>query len=147
MKKSLTYLLIIIFLSVSIAIQPIVYAEDEAEKEIPNGYQKAEDLEIENSKINIVNEGTESSSYPQTEGMVSMLSATTTDNIVQSPMRNIYMGNQVSVDEDNENLYFVYGDRLSRYSLKDNTLTQIYSLQSEYYSNYNKSSKNGVVYM
>ena len=76
-----------------------------------------------------------------------MLSATTTDNIVQSPMRNIYMGNQVSVDEDNENLYFVYGDRLSRYSLKDNTLTQIYSLQSEYYSNYNTSSKNGVVYM
>ena len=147
MKKTLTYLLIIIFLSVSIVIQPIVYAEGEVEKEIPTGYQKSEDLEIENSKINIVNEGTDSSSYPQSEGMVSMLSATTTDNIVQSPERDIYMGSQVSVDEDNENLYFVYGDRLSRYSLKDNTLTQIYSLQSEYYSNYNTSSKNGVVYM
>ena len=143
MKKVLTCLVITIFLLATIIIQPVACAKEE----IPTGYQKSEDFELENSKINIINNQNEKSSYPQSEGMVSMLSATSTDNIVQCPIRDIYMGNQVSIDEDSENLYFVYLDRLSRYSLKDNTLTEIYRIPEDYPVNYNTSSKNGVVYI
>ena len=142
MKKVLTCLVITIFLLATIIIQPVAYAKEE----IPTGYQKSEDFELENSKINIINNQNEKSSYPQSEGMVSMLSATNTDNIVQSPVPNVNFGNRVVVEEDNENLYFVSGSRILKYSLKDNKITELYDFLPEYHANFDSISKNGVIY-
>ena len=44
MKKVLTCLVITIFLLATIIIQPVAYAKEE----IPTGYQKSEDFELEN---------------------------------------------------------------------------------------------------
>lgn len=70
---------------------------------------------------------------------------TEVDDIKQSPIRTIYFGNRVTIDEDKENLYFIFGNQIYKYSLKDNTRTAIYTIPSDLI-NLQTSSKNGVIY-
>lgn len=146
MKKNLTFLILIILLTM-IIIPSDIYAIEET----TSIYKQSESLEIANDlNLKIKNRETLENSYKTEQHERLTLSATattkTTDNILKSPSRVYSFGNQIQVDEDQENMYFVYGNQIIKYSLKDNTRVVIHELNSEEL-NFEATSKNGVIYI